>query len=106
MAEPKVLKHGDPGHVPLESYAKLFRAVEQSENVAELPLNEDDMSMLWYLLVSASMELDDEVDEADHYEFLIEHIDRDDVMDLLRRIQDLEGLTYLTKCHRQMASGA
>ena len=94
MTEPKVLKPRDPAHVHFGGYAKLFKNVGQSENVAELLLSEDDMSLLWYLLVNASMELDDKVDEADHYDFLIEHIDREQVIDLLRRIQDLEGITH------------
>jgi hypothetical protein len=93
MTEPNVLKPGDPAHVPFDGYAKLLKNVGQSENVAELPLNEDDMSLLWYLLVSASMELDDKVSEADHYDFLLTHIDPEQVESLLDRIQDLEGIT-------------
>ena len=93
MTEPNVLKPGDPAHVPFDSYAKLLKHVDAAGSVAELLLSEDDMSLIWYLLVSASLELDDKVNEADQCDFLIEHIDREQVIDLLRRIQDLEGIT-------------
>ena len=59
---------------------------------AELPLSEDDVSLLWYLLVNASNEMDDEVDEADHYEYLLEHIAKEDVASLLSRISELEAV--------------
>ena len=94
MTEMKVFKPGDVGYVSFDGYAKMFQNVEQSENVAELALNEDDMSLLWYLLVNASLELDDKVDEADQCDFLIEHIDPEQVESLLNRIQDLEGITH------------
>ena len=96
MTEPNVLKPGDPAHVPFDSYAKLLKHVDAAGSVAELLLSEADMSLLWYLLVSASMELDDKVSEADHYDFLLEHVNREQVIDLLRRIQDLEGIPHFS----------
>jgi hypothetical protein len=61
--------------------------------VEELRLSEDDMSLIWYLLVNAYAELHPEVDEAIYHDFLIEHVEREHVDDLLLRIQNLEGIS-------------
>jgi hypothetical protein len=77
------------------TYATLQKAITDvgEPYVEELRLSEDDMSLIWYLLVNAYAELHPEVDEAIYHDFLIEHVEREHVDDLLLRIQNLEGIS-------------
>jgi hypothetical protein len=75
-----------------DSYATLSKDI--SDGVTrDVPLSEDDLSLIWYLLVNAYAELHPEVDEAIYHDFLIEHVEREHVDDLLLRIQKLEGIS-------------
>ena len=83
-----LVKHQKTIHV---DHSTKTLSVGGDEIIAELPLSEDDVSLLWYLLVNASNEMDDEVAEADQYEYLLEHIAKEDVASLLSRINELEA---------------
>ena len=84
-----LVKHQKTIHV---DHSTKTLSVGGDEIIAELPLSEDDVSLLWYLLVNASNEMNDEVEEADHYNYLLEHIAREDVASLLSRISELEAV--------------
>jgi hypothetical protein len=75
-----------------DSYATLSKEI--SDGVThDVPLSEDDMSLLWYLLVNAHAELHLDVDEEIYHDFLIEYVEREHLDDLLLRIQKLEGIS-------------